>query len=249
MPLPREKMDFYKPLYPIARELYDHKYDRAVVGSENIPDGPAVYAPNHIHFDDSPLVAIAYTEATGVPLRFGAKREYFDGKGIDDHGKYGRIVRWVMEHGRMISVDRENTGLRTFQELQQSSARALERGDAVALHPEGTRSEDGRLHKFKAGAARIALMSTVPIVPVGLVYESYSNGRKTHADIIFGEPLTPEDYSRWPYAAMPTKLKTEAMIQEVENRVAALTGMEQTGTFAVLRKLRPGRGSGDEISE
>lgn len=242
------KADYYNPLWRVARIGLDRKFDRNVEGVENIPDTPAIYAPNHILFADSPLVAVSYTEATGKPMRFGAKNEYFEGRGIDDKGKLGRTMRWVMEHGQMIPVIREGGNPRAFQELQKQVAERLDNGDAVALHPEGTRSQDGRLHRFKSGAARMAIALSVPIVPVGIVYDDKSNERKTHVDIIFGEPVMPEEYQSGAYALLPTKLKADAVTLAVENRVADLTGMDQTGTFAILKKLRHLRGN-DESSE
>lgn len=233
-----EKADFYKTLYPAFRFGLDRKFDRSVEGLDNIPEQPAIYAPNHIRVEDSLLVAASYTEATGIPMRFAAKQEYFDGKGLDDKGKMGRTVRWIMEHGRMIPVDREATSPRAFQELQRQVEDRLVHGDAVALHPEGTRSEDGRLHKFKSGASRIALAQMVPIVPVGIVYTNYSNNRKTHVDIEFGRPVMPEEYTHTPYTLLPGRQRAEHLIQVVENRVADMTGMPQSGAFAKLRKLR-----------
>lgn len=236
--LSREKLDLYEPLWPIARAGLGLKFDRNVTGIEHIPEGPAMYTPNHILFVDSPLVAVSYTEVTGKPLRFGAKKEYFEGKGMDDKGKLGRSMKWVMEHGRMIPVERESKDRYAINELQQRADRAFARGDAVALHPEGTRSDDGRLHKFKRGAAVIAIASEVPIVPVGIVYSNYSNGRKTHADIMFGEPILPDEYHSGVYGLLAKKPKAEAITMTIESRVAALTGMDQTGVFAVLKKLR-----------
>lgn len=233
-----ERMDAYKVLWPAVRAGLDRKFDREVLGTENIPDTPAIYAPNHIRFEDSPLVAVSYTEATGIPMRFAAKQEYFDGRGMNDKGKYGRTIRWVVEHARMIPVDREGINLRAFQELQAQVQDRLEHGDAVALHPEGTRSEDGRLHKFKSGAARMAIALSVPIVPVGVVYTTSTNERKAHATIQFGEPVMPEEYKSAPYSLLPGRQKAEHLIQTIENRVADMTGMDQTGTFAQLRKLR-----------
>ncbi len=233
-----EKADYYKTLYPAFRVGIDRKFDRSVEGIENIPDTPAIYAPNHIQFADSLIVAASYTEATGIPMRFAAKQEYFDGKGLDDKGKFGRSLKWIMEHGRMIPVDREAVSPRAFQALQLEVGNRLDNGDAVALHPEGTRSEDGRLHKFKSGASRIALAQMVPIVPVGIVYTNYSNGNKTHVDVEFGRPVMPSEYTRAPYTLLPGRQKAEHLIQVVEDRVADITGMPQSGTFAQLRKLR-----------
>ena len=138
----------------------------------------------------------------------------------------------------MIPVDRESKNIRAYQELEAAVRTRIENGDSTALHPEGTRSEDGRLHKYKSGAARIAIALSIPIVPVGLVYADYSNRRKTHVDVIFGKPVMPEEYHRLPYSVLPNRQKAEHLIQVVENRVADLTGMSQTGTFAQLRKHR-----------
>ncbi len=237
-----EKSDAYKVFYPLIRAGLDTRYHRMVDGTENIPDQPAVYAANHVQFADSPLIAASYTEATGKPLRFAAKQEYFDGKGIDDRGKFGRPVKWFMEHTHMIPVDRENTNPRAFQVFQETVTDRIRQGNSVALHPEGTRSEDGRLHKFKSGAARIALALSVPIVPVGLVYARYDNQRKAHVEIHFGKPIMPEEFHGLPYALIPGQgKKAEHLIQVVEDRVADLTGLEQDGVFAQLRKLRPGQ--------
>ena len=234
-----EKHDFYKAAVPLVRFGLDRKFDRLPPkGLDNIPDQPAIFAPNHIQFLDSIFVALAYTEETGEPLRFGAKQEYFDGKGTDDNGKYGRILKWAMEHTRQIPVDRESKDRQAFFNLQEAVRDRIEHGDSVALHPEGTRSNDGRLHKFKSGAARLAIALSAPIVPTGLVYTKHSNGDKTNVQVSFGKPIMPEEYKHLPYSLLANGPKAEHLIQVVENRVADLTGMEQSGVFAVLRKHR-----------
>lgn len=232
------KADYYKPLYPVFRYALDRKFERTVEGIDNIPDEPAIYTPNHLMFEDSLLVAVSYTEATGIPMRFAAKQEYFDGKGMDDKGKYGRSLRWIMEHGQMIPVDREAKSPRAFQEFQQEVGQRLENGDAVALHPEGTRSEDNKLHKFKSGASRIAIAYSVPLVPVGIVYSHPEDSRKVHAHIEFGKPIMPSEYRQLPYSLLPARQKAEHFIQVAEDRVADMTNMPQSGAFAQLRKLR-----------
>ena len=123
--------------------------------------------------------------------------------------------------------------------FEDNVRQTLERGDSFGIHPESTRSSDGRLYKFKAGAARLAMANTVPIVPVGFVYDTHTNSNKVDVDISFGEPIFPEDLERLPYTLIPgTKNKADHITQVLENRVARQTGMSQTGVFAVLRKFR-----------
>lgn len=233
-----EKADFYKPLAPLIRKGLDLKFDRTVQGLKNIPDTPALYTPNHLRFEDSPLLAVSYSEQTKIPMRFGAKREYFDGEGLDGQGKFGRTLQWIMEHGQMVPVDREGTNPRASQNLQLQIADRLANGDAVALHPEGTRSEDGKLHKFKSGAARIAIALSVPIVPVGITYHQYDNRKRMHVNIEFGKPILPEEFITGPHSLLPARQKADYFMQLAENRVADMTGMPQSGAFAQLRKFR-----------
>jgi 1-acyl-sn-glycerol-3-phosphate acyltransferase len=42
----------------------------------------------------------------------------------------------------------------------------LSRGATVAIFPEGTRSKDGEIHRFKSGAFTLAKEAGVPILPV-----------------------------------------------------------------------------------
>lgn len=227
------KKDLYMPFYAAINLGLHLKFSRQLVGEENIPSEPAVYAINHLRFEDSILVAGAYTQHTHKPMRFGAKKEYFDGEGIPLAGdmRLGKTVKFFMEHGRMIPVDRHN-GRRSLADLNYYSHLYLANGDAIALHPEGTRSEDGRLNKFKSGAARVAIANAVPIVPVGLVYGDKDKLNRTQVSIHFGEPVGPEEYHY-----LPIKQRSELISDVLERRVAAMTGQERTHEFAVIKRL------------
>ncbi len=238
-PTPKQPRDLYELLYPLARFALDRKYVSNIIHPENILDRPAIYAANHIHAVDSLLISRAYTEETGEPIRFAVKQGYFDGTGIDDKGKLGRTAQFVMRHTLQVPVSREGNSRESYMRFEEGVRQTLERGDSFAIHPEGTRSNDGRLHKFKSGVARLAIANRVPVVPVGLVYHSQTNSQKEYVDLSFGEPVYPEDLSHLPYAALPgLKYKAEHLTQVIENRVAEQTGMKQSNTFAVLRKLR-----------
>lgn len=229
-----EKHDIYSIVYPLAKRTLDNRFPRTVTGLENIPDTPALYTPNHLRFVDSFLVSTSYTEATARPMRFGAKQEYFNGDGIDNHGKLGHVMKWFVENTHAIPVDRDNKNIRAFFDLQDGVRERIEAGDSVAFHPEGTRSLDGRLNKFRSGAARIALALSIPIVPVGIVYEPRSYSRRTDVSVKFGVPIMPEEYDKYPYVDLAKSKKAAALSEELECRVATLSGQRRSHEFAAI---------------
>jgi 1-acyl-sn-glycerol-3-phosphate acyltransferase len=74
----------------------------------------------------------------------------------------------------------------------------LDRGGAVLIFPEGTRTSDGRLGEIKAGFALMARKAGVPILPVAIVgaYECWPRSRLLprpgRVRLEFGAPITPE---------------------------------------------------------
>ena len=124
-------------------------------GGENIPaEGGCVLVVNHIsHLD--PLTCAHFVYAWGRIVRYLAKAELFDVPVV------GRIVR----NARQIPVYRMSTDAsRSFD----AAVEAVQAGECVVVYPEGTitRQPDLWPMRGKTGAARIALSSSVPVVPV-----------------------------------------------------------------------------------
>jgi len=77
----------------------------------------------------------------------------------------------------------------------------LERGAAVLIFPEGTRTTDGRMGEVRPGFALMARKAGVPIVPVAIVgaYECWPRTRLLprpgRIRLEFGLPITPERYA------------------------------------------------------
>lgn len=53
--------------------------------------------------------------------------------------------------------------------LLQDCVKALRRGDSLIVFPEGTRSVPGQPRRFRRGAARMALDSGAPVIPVRII--------------------------------------------------------------------------------
>ena len=169
-------------------------------GGENIPDtGGCVLAVNHIsHLD--PLTCAHFVYGYGRIVRFLAKAELFDIPVL------GRIVR----SAKQIPVYR----LTTDASLSFTAAvSAVEDGECVIVYPEGTITRQPELWPMtgKTGAARIALASGVPVIPVAQwgahrILAPYAKrphlfprrtiamtaGTPTDLDDLRGQPLTPE---------------------------------------------------------
>jgi 1-acyl-sn-glycerol-3-phosphate acyltransferase len=89
-------------------------------------------------------------------LHFIAKKEL----------KYTPVVGWVIAALGMIFIDRKNS-----EKAKQSLAKAAElirNGKNVISFPEGTRTKDGEMRRFKRGLFSIALEAGVDVVPVAV---------------------------------------------------------------------------------
>ena len=147
----RLAMSFTHPFFlPFA------KFD--IEGVENIPEtGPAIIVGNHRSYFDSMAMGVTIAR-TDRSVRFLGKKEVFDAPII------GQIA--ALMGG--IRVDR-GTG---SDEPLKAAAEALERGEMVALMPQGTIPRglaffDPKL-KGRWGAARLAAMTGAPVIPIGL---------------------------------------------------------------------------------
>jgi 1-acyl-sn-glycerol-3-phosphate acyltransferase len=113
---------------------------------------PRIFLANHLSTLDIWVVAPALPDTT----RFVSKRSVF----------WIPVLGQAMAVAGFIAIDR---GDRT--RAIRSLARAAERiraGESVILFPEGTRSRDGKLGRFKRGAFHLAFEAGVPVVPVAI---------------------------------------------------------------------------------
>ena len=141
-------------LGPLLRVLYRPW----VEGLENIPDGPAILASNHLSFSDSFFLPLVVSRR----ITFVAKEEYFTGKGLK-----GRFSAGFFRGVGQIPMDR--SGGSASDGALNSGLAVLRKGGLFGIYPEGTRSPDGRLYRGRTGVARLALQAGVPVLPVAMV--------------------------------------------------------------------------------
>jgi 1-acyl-sn-glycerol-3-phosphate acyltransferase len=124
-----------------------------VEGLGHLPVGPAVYAANHGSALDIPIV-FAHLP---VDFRIIHKRSL----------RLLPILGQAMWAGGHIAIDRSRP-FRARRSLA-AAARRIGAGTSVVVFPEGTRSPDAVVRRFKRGSFALALDAGVPVVPVSLV--------------------------------------------------------------------------------
>lgn len=123
-------------------------------GIENLrKDEPQIIVSNHQSWFD----VFALAAHLPVRYRFVAKRE------LEDIPLFGRAWKSCGH----IAVDRGNREA-AIESLEQAWREIHEDKLTMILFPEGTRSPDGRLQKFKKGAFVMAIQGQVPLVPVAV---------------------------------------------------------------------------------
>jgi 1-acyl-sn-glycerol-3-phosphate acyltransferase len=75
------------------------------------------------------------------------------------------FVGWHLRRTGHLLVDRRHPGRRVFTQ----AARLTSNGLSLIVFPEGTRSRDGRVARFKGGSFYLALEAGLPVVPISVV--------------------------------------------------------------------------------
>lgn len=200
----------------------------AVTGVEYVPStGPVILASNHLSMVDSFLIGAVMPR----PLYFLAKNDYFVRPGLS-----GALTRAVLTGLNQIPVDR--SGGRASLMALDAAVPVLRAGSAVGVHPEGTRSPDGRLYRGRPGVARLALETGAAVVPVGLVGTDriHPIGARLPrlacgVEVRMAPPL---DLSPW-QGERATSRALREITERLMREIQKLTGQEYVGRYAPRR--------------
>jgi long-chain acyl-CoA synthetase len=137
-----------------------------VRGVERLPGaGPYIITPNHQSYVDPFILCAILPYRVFKDLYFVGAVEYFETP----------FTRWVAHTANLVPVDPDSNLIPAMQ----AGAFGLSHGKILMLFPEGERSIDGTVKKFKKGAPILSQHLGVPMVPVALrgIHELWPRGR------------------------------------------------------------------------
>ncbi len=133
-----------------------------VRGQEYVPpEGQLIVACSHASHLDPMILGATFDR----PLHFMARRTLFDVPGF----------AWLIRQNQAFPLNREGDS----REALRSFGEFLDRGSAVVMFPEGTRSQDGLVGEMKPGVGMLAVRNLAPVLPVYIWgnYQSWPRGR------------------------------------------------------------------------
>ncbi len=218
---------FVKTLGTWAR----HRFSPTVKGLSNIPaQGPAIIAANHLSVLDDAIIPITSPRM----VHYMGKSEYFTGKGIK-----GAFKKWWFTSVGVFPVDR--SGGKAAAQAMNTAKKVLDQGHIFGIHPEGTRSPDGKLYKAHTGAARLALETGCPVIPTGLfdtdklmAIGQVIPSRGT-CMVIYGRPLYPPVN---PDGHELTHDEIRNFANKITEEIQKITGQEYVDEYAQVVKKR-----------
>ncbi|RPJ07899.1 MAG: long-chain fatty acid--CoA ligase, partial [Spirochaetaceae bacterium] len=191
--LSRSAMEFHKKptnLYktiPLARLFFRFLFSFQCSGTANVPEEPFILAANHQSYLDIMALSISLPRPVIGNSFFWVKASRFASE----------IVRFLTGNRSIIILDRESL----LKQALLKSASLLKNGHNLIVFPEGIRTRDGKMAKFKKTFAILARELNIPILPAridgahkALPYRS-ARIRRSKITVRFLSPIYPGSMS------------------------------------------------------
>ncbi len=214
----------YRALVALVRTFLHLLVRRRWRGLHHVPrDGGVLVVSNHTSNFDTITLADAVITAGRWP-RFLGKSEIWKVP----------VIGWLAVQCRQIPVERHTA---RAKDSLRHAADALAAGDCVAIFPEGTitRDPEGWPMVARRGAARLALQTGAPVIPVAqegcqavlggrrLQLRKLFSWRRRPIDVAIGAPVELDD------------LRERALTDEVVDEAARRITDDLTQLYAPLR--------------
>lgn len=187
------------PAAGAVRELILRYGLRTIVWNETSPevhgldnldgvDPPVMFISNHTSHLDATLIMITLPRKWRDKTAVAAAKDYF-------FDVWWRSAFTTLVYAG-VPIER-GAGERATQKAKE----LVRNGWSLVVFPEGTRSTDGWVQRFRHGTARLALELGIPVVPIAIVgaYQAMPKGRgwprpgRPPVSVRYGRPLRPEE--------------------------------------------------------
>ncbi|MBK7830570.1 lysophospholipid acyltransferase family protein [Nannocystis sp.] len=200
-----------------------------VVGAERVPaTGPVIFVLNHPNALIDPAFLLCLAPR---PVSFLAKAPLF----------HTPVLGWIVRAFDSIPIHRKQDagGAVDNRDTFKLARELLQRGQTVAIFPEGTSHSEPHLKPLKTGAARIALgtgLADLKIVPTGLYYVNKAKFR-SDALVVYGEPFGVEAAVGEP-GAEPAAAAVQALTGRIERALGeVLLQADQAEALALVERV------------
>jgi 1-acyl-sn-glycerol-3-phosphate acyltransferase len=173
-------------------------------GSENVPNGSVILAPNHGSFMDH-FICGSFVRRH---VQFMGKSQMFI---------HGSPKTFIYTHGGVFPVRRGGRD----EDVFITANAILARGGCLGMYVEGGRTRTGELsQEAKPGLGRLALETGASVVPVAIVgshqIRNWKRGHLPQVSVYYGKPLA------FTKVEAPSRGQQQAAANEVLRRITAL---------------------------
>ena len=146
-------------------------------GTDNLPPGPLILAPNHASYLDPPATGCGLFRVT----YYLARHTLFKPP----------IASWLLPSIGSIPVNQSSPGPSSLKNIFE----VFKNKGTLVLFPEGQRTFDGNLRKAEPGIGMIAARANVPVVPVHIIgsREAMPRNGSWHPfrpiRVVYGKPM------------------------------------------------------------
>lgn len=178
-------------------------------GRANVPSsGPVIYVANHQSYYDTPIIGLIVGDR---PFSALAR------SGLFSFGPFGRLIRLL----GAISL-RQGRG---DASALRAAIDVVRRGGAVLIFPEGARTHDGVMVKFKHGLLSMLKRAPAAVVPIAVegAFDVWRRGRRYPRLVgrlagMAGSPIPAEDLLAMEPAAAMERLRREIETMRLDLR-------------------------------